>query len=186
MTEYTDWPAPLGPVTGLAVLLPGRNYPTTMPLLTFAGRAAHQHGWQVRAVSWTAPDLDGEGTMHWVGRRLEDAVGDHDGAVIVIGKSLGTCAAAAAARRGYDAVWLTPLLNLREVVNAMSRHPGRQLLVGGSEDPAWNLGVATSTGAEVVELDGGDHAIMVDNAIRTAELHVEVTRAVDRWLAASR
>ena len=34
---------------------------------------------------------------------------------MVIGKSLGTCAAARAAQNGHDAVWLTPLLHLREV-----------------------------------------------------------------------
>lgn len=183
MVEYTDWPAPVGRVAGLAVLLPGRDYPATMPLLTFAGRAARQHGWQVRAVSWTAPDLDTEGTIAWVGDQLLQAVGDYDGAVIVIGKSLGTCAAAVTAHRGFDAVWLTPLLHLRRVVEAMSGHPGRQLLVGGSVDPAWDLEVATSIGADVVEVQGGDHAMFVDDAIRTAELHVEVTRAIDRWLA---
>src|SRR5690606_17592018 len=41
--------------------------------------------------------------------------GAHEGPVMVIGKSLGTCAAARAAQNGHDAVWLTPLLHLREV-----------------------------------------------------------------------
>lgn len=183
MIEYVDWPAPTGTVAGLAVLLPGRSYPTEMPLLTFAGRAARQHGWQVRAVSWDAPDLGTSDTISWVGDQLEQAVGSQDGPVIVIGKSLGTCAAAVAARNAYDAVWLTPLLHLPELVEAMSGHPGRQLLVGGSADPAWDLDVARSISSDVLQLDGADHGIFVDDAIRTAELHVEVTRAIDRWLA---
>ncbi|HEU4566780.1 MAG TPA: hypothetical protein VFR99_02035 [Marmoricola sp.] len=96
MTDVSDWPAPDGPLAGLAVLLPGKNYPTTMPLLR-----------------------------------------------------------------------------------------GRQLLVGGSADPTWNLATARSIGADVVELEGADHAMFVDDAVRTAELHLEVTRAVDAWLTAT-
>ena len=93
MGEYVDWQAEQDESTGLAVLLPGRNYPTTMPLLTFAGRAAAQHGWRVRAVSWQAPELDVDATIDWVGSELRDAVGDFSGRVLVVGKSLGTCAA---------------------------------------------------------------------------------------------
>ncbi len=89
-----------------------------------------------------------------------------------------------AAQEGYDAVWLTPLLQLPEVVSALSAHAGRQLLIGGSEDPAWNLRAATETGGDAVQIDGGDHAMFATDAVRTAELHVEVTRAIDRWLAA--
>jgi len=182
MSEYVDWPdGPAEPV-GLAVLLPGRNYPATMPLLTFAGRAALQHGWRVRAVAWNAPDLDTESTVRWAGEQLAEAVGGFDGRVLVVGKSLGTCAAAYAAERGYDAVWLTPLLHLAEVVSAMSGSGDRQLLVGGTEDPAWDLEAARATGGEVVEVEGADHGMFTDDAVRTAEVHVEVTRAIDEWL----
>lgn len=182
MAEYVDWPdGPAEPV-GLAVLLPGRSYPATMPLLTFTGRAARQHGWRVRAVSWSAPDLDTEATTAWVGRQLEEAVVDVEGRVLVVGKSLGTCAAAQVAEHGCDAIWLTPLLHLPPVVAAMADHPGRQLLIGGTEDPAWNLAAARSTGGDVAQVDGGDHAMSCADAVRTATMHVEVTRAVDAWL----
>lgn len=184
MSEYVDWPdGPADPV-GLAVLLPGRNYPATMPLLTFAGRAARQHGWRVRAVSWSAPDLDTDATTAWVRTQLAEAVGDVEGRVLVVGKSLGSCAAAYAAERGYDAIWLTPLLHLPPVVAAMSNHAGRQLLVGGTEDPAWDLGTARSTGGDVAQVEGADHALADDDAVRTATMHLEVTRAIDRWLRA--
>jgi hypothetical protein len=185
LSEYTDWEG-VGRTAGLAVLLPGRNYPTTMPLLTFAGRVAVQHGWQVRAVSWRAPDLGTEDMITWVGDQVHDAVDGYEGPVTVIGKSLGTCAAAVAADRGYDAIWLTPLLHLPEVVEAMVRHPGRQLLIGGTEDPAWNLQVANSITDAVVQLDGADHGVFTHDAIRSAELHVEVTRAMNEWIRAAR
>ncbi|UNX53657.1 hypothetical protein MF406_11725 [Georgenia sp. TF02-10] len=182
MSDYVDWPDEHDGSVGLAVLLPGRNYPTTMPLLTFAGLAAVQHGWRVRAVSWSAPDLDTDATIEWVGTQLAEVVGDFDGRVLVVGKSLGSCAAARAARHGYDGIWLTPLLHLPEVVQAMSGHPGRQLLVGGTEDPAWSIEAARKIGGEIAQIEGADHGMFSDDAVRTAEMHVEVVRAIDQWL----
>ncbi len=185
MSEYVDWPVGNRSPVGLAVLLPGKNYPATMPLLTFAGRVALQHGWRVRAVSWEAPDLDSRDTVEWVGTQLEEAVGDVEGRVLVVGKSLGTCSAAYAAPRGWDSVWLTPLLHLPEVVEAMSVHTGRQLLVGGTEDAAWDLEAARTIGGDVAQIEGGDHGMFSADAVRTAEMHVEVTRAIDEWLRGS-
>ena len=182
MGEYVDWPIETHDPLGLAVLLPGRNYPATMPLLTFAGRAVLQGGWRVRAVSWNAPDLEPAATSDWVGTQLQDAVGEFDGRVLVIGKSLGTCAADYARRHGYDAVWLTPLLHLPDVVDAMSRSHARQLLVGGTQDPAWDLETARQIGGDVVQIDGADHGMFTHDAVRSAELHVEVTRAIVQWL----
>lgn len=187
MTEYVDWPTtrPNGTSAGLAVVLPGRNYPATMPLLTFAGRAAAQHGWQVRAVSWVVPELDTPATIDWVGDQLRMAVGDHAGPVLVIGKSLGSMAAVHAARHGWDAVWLTPLLLLPEVVRSMELSTGRQLLVGGGDDPAWDLETARGISSDVLHVEGADHGMFLDDAVRTAEIHVDVTRAIDRWLGAA-
>lgn len=182
MSEYTDWPDDTRHPIGLAVLLPGQNYPTTMPLLTFAGHAVRQRGWRVRAVSWQVPVLDHRATTGWVGAQLREAVGGFDGRVLVIGKSLGTCSADYATRHGYDAIWLTPLLHRPDVVEAMTRSTGRQLLVGGSSDPAWDLETARATGGDVVQIEGADHGMFVPDAVRTAEVHVDVTRAIVQWL----
>ncbi len=184
MSTYVDWPVETDYVIGLAVLLPGQNYPTTMPLLTFAGRAAAQRGWQVRAVAWSVPDVDSGAKIDWVGTQLMQTIGTFDGRVLVVGKSLGTCAADYASQHGYDAIWLTPLLHLPDVVEAMTRNPGRQLLIGGTRDPAWDLEIARSTGADIAEIEGGDHGMFAHDAVRSVELHVEVTRAVDQWLRA--
>lgn len=184
MSEFADWPVETDEPVGLAVLLPGQNYPATMPLLTFAGQAAAQRGWRVRTVSWNAPDLDTRATIDWVGTQLKVAIGEFDGRVLVVGKSLGTCGAAFASQRGYEAIWLTPLLHLPDVVGAMSRNSGRQLLIGGTRDPAWDLNTALLISGDVAEIQGGDHGMFAHDAVRTAELHVEVTRAIDQWLQA--
>ncbi len=182
MSEYVDWPMGTRDSVGLAVLLPGQNYPATMPLLTFAGHALSQCGWRVRAVSWNAPDLSLKDTIEWVGAQLRDAVEEFDGRVLVVGKSLGTCSAHYASQHGYDAIWLTPLLGLPEVVEAMSRNAGRQLLVGGTEDPAWDFETARRISEDVVQIKGADHGMFAQDAVRTAEVHVEVTREIVRWL----
>lgn len=189
MTRYVDWPAPPSPV-GLAVLLPGRRYPVAMPLLTFAGRAALDHGWQVRAVEWDgAPRPENDGVDGWVRDQLLAAIGDDaPDRVLVVAKSLGTRAAPVATQKEWDAVWLTPLLNDETVVEAIAASTGRQLLVGGTaDDLAWDHDVADrlgSAGCDVLEVPGADHAMFIpDDAVRTAEVHLLVTRAVDSFLA---
>ena len=182
MSDYVDWPTEAHTPIGLAVLLPGQNYPATMPLLTFAGRAALELGWRVRAVSWNAPDLDAEATIDWVGTQLKEAVGEFNGRVLVIGKSLGTCSANYATQNAFDAIWLTPLLHLPAVVEAMTRSDQRQLLIGGSEDPAWDLDTARTIGDDIVQIEGADHGMFTRDAVRSAEFHVDVTRAIVQWL----
>jgi hypothetical protein len=189
VTTYVDWPEPASPI-GLAVLLPGRLYPVAMPLLTFAGRAALGRGWRVRAVEWSgAPGPQDPGVDHWVRDEVLAAVGDDaPDRVLVVAKSLGTRAAPAAAERGWDAVWLTPLLRDDAVVAGIAANPGRQLLVGGAaDDLAWDHDVAVGlsrAGCDVFEVPDADHAMFVaDDAVRTAEVHVSVTRAVDAFLA---
>ena len=185
MSEYVDWPVTSERPVGLAVLLPGQNYPATMPLLTFAGKVAAQRGWQVRAVSWQAPILDIQEAITWVGSELEQAIGAFNGRVLVIAKSLGTCSAVYASQFGYDAIWLTPLLHVPTIVAAMTRNSGRQLLVGGTEDSTWDSAVARTIDGDIVQIDGADHGMFVPDAVHSAELHVDVTRAIDQWLLAS-
>ncbi|HSN02424.1 MAG TPA: hypothetical protein VLS91_02960 [Acidimicrobiales bacterium] len=153
-----------------------------MPLLTFAGLAVRQRGWRVRAVSWSAPELDTASSIDWVGTQLENAIGDYAGPVLVVGKSLGTCGADLASHHGWPAIWLTPLLDLPEIVEAMARNPGRQLLVGGTLDPAWDVETAHTISPDVLQVVGADHGMFAHDAVRSAELHVDVTRAIARWL----
>lgn len=185
---WEDLPDPDGDPRGLAVLMPGRNYPVASPLLAFAGRAAREHGWRVRVLHWDlAPSPDDPRADEWVRDRLAEAVGDHTGPVLVVAKSLSTRSAPYVAERGWDAVWLTPLLMLPHVADAIATHPGRQLLVGGTaDDIAWDPSVASrlvDAGCEVLEVPDADHTMGVDDdAVRTAEVHVQVTRAIHAFL----
>lgn len=183
MTEYADWQAPT-PSCGLVILLPGGGYTCQMPLLNFAAQVAFSHGWDVREVNWTPADDWG---TEQIGLELAAAIGDHEGPIRVIGKSLGTLAAPYAAEHRIDAVWLTPLVTMPSVAQAIDAHPGRQLLIAGTDDAgAWDSGIAAALAAEVLEIPDADHGLRVADPVRTAEIHVEVVRAIDSWFGGER
>jgi predicted alpha/beta-hydrolase family hydrolase len=180
---------PEGDAVGTAVLVPGRGYSPQAPLLFFTGLALLQHGWRVEHHWWDPPAYESdEQLLAWVRSEVESALPATDRA-LVVGKSLGTWSTPLAAERGLPAIWLTPILEVPELVDAIRTNPAPQLLIGGSDDQFWDAGVAAGLSSEtctVVEIPGVDHAMLKPgDAIRGAEAHVEVTRAVDDWLAAA-
>jgi hypothetical protein len=179
---------PEGEAIGTAVLVPGRGYSPQAPLLFFTGFAVLQHGWRVEQHWWDPPAEESERHEAWVRREVERAL-PAAGRSLLVGKSLGTLATALAAERGIPGIWLTPVLEVPEVVEAIRANLAPQLLVGGSADPLWDSDLAHDLAADtctVVEIPGVDHAMLrPGDAIRGAEAHVEVTRAVDDWLTAT-
>lgn len=187
----TRW-EPTGPSRGLALVAPGRAYPPSAPLLDFARLALLQHGFTVQQLWWDSTRRGDEDPDAWVRRHVASALatepphrgrGDH---VLVVGKSLGTRAAPYAAERGLDAIWFTPLLVEPQVAEAIASNAGRQLLVGGLADELWDAAVArelADAGCAVLEVADADHGMGTPDAVRTAEIHLEVARAVEAFLA---
>lgn len=182
----TRW-EPDGDSRGLALVLPGRAYSPSAPLLDLALRALLQHHFTVQQVWWDAESRGEEDAEAWVRRQAAEALEREDADhVVVVGKSLGTRAASYAAERGLDAIWLTPLLVVPEVAEGIAANAGRQLLVGGLADELWDTEVArelADSGCEVLEVADADHVMATDDAVRTTEIHLEVARAVDSFLA---
>ncbi len=182
----TRW-EPDGDSRGLALVLPGRAYSPSAPLLELARLALLQHGFTVQQVWWDAGSRGEEDAEAWVRRHVTEALAVEDADhVVVVGKSLGTRAASYAAERGLDAIWLTPLLVEPALAEAIAANAGRQLLVGGLADELWDAAVATEladNGCDVLEVPDADHAMGTGDVVRTAEILVEVARAVDRFLA---
>ena len=179
---------PEGEPVGTAVVVPGRGYPPAAPLTFFAGFVLLQHGWSVRQVWWDPPKHEtDERTTAWVREQVERELPE-SGRVLVVGKSLGTYAAPLASERGLPAVWLTPILDLPAIAEAVAANPATQLLVGGSADDLWDSAVArdlASASCRVVEIAEADHILMTPgDVVRGVEAHVEVVRAIDAWLAA--
>jgi pimeloyl-ACP methyl ester carboxylesterase len=120
------------------------------------GSRVHRHMWSEKPPMPWGPQIEawvcGEVTA------LLDAVG---GRPLLIGKSLGTVAAAVAANRSLPAVWLTPLLTEAWVVAALRRASVPFLLVGGTADKWWDGALARRLSPYVLEVEGGDHNMYV-------------------------
>ena len=181
----TRW-EPAGESRGLVLVAPGRAYPPSAPLLDFARLALLQHGFTVQQLWWDSTNRGDEEPERWVRRHVEAALAEEDADhVVVVGKSLGTRASSYAAERGLDAIWFTPLLVEPEVAEAIAANAGRQLLVGGRADELWDAAVAAEladNGCNVLEVADADHGMGTGDAVRTAEIHLEVARAVDAFL----
>jgi len=142
------------------VVLPGVAYFSQAPLLWFAREAAQADGWAVLELTEQAPrDEDPFAWMRDRAARALDAAQAET--VAVIGKSLASAAAPLVAERGLPAVWLTPLLNRPEVVDALEATSAPTLLIGSPADPTWGDGPVPE-GPEVGELEGLDHSLQLE------------------------
>jgi hypothetical protein len=168
----------------VAIVLPGSSYSPAHPLLEFGRQALLQHGWTVQQVWWDQPETEELEPEDWVTAQAVAAlVAEVAERFLLMGKSLGTMAAGVAARRNLPAVWLTPLLTRPRCVEWHRAATQPALLVGGSADPSWDGELARQLSDDVLELADATHFAHVPNdAVRSAELHVDVARAVDAFL----
>ncbi|MEV7601753.1 alpha/beta hydrolase [Kitasatospora sp. NPDC089797] len=148
----------------VALVVPGTGYTPARPLLHFAGSVLRRHGWTVQELWWHLPADFAGFTMAqriaWVERQTAGAVDAEGGACrLLVGKSLASFAAGVAADRGLAAAWLTPVLTVDHVVDALRRTGAPTLLVGGGADRLWDRRRADSTGLQVLELPGADHGL---------------------------
>jgi hypothetical protein len=189
----------LGPCPGVSfdqggpawvVILPGAMYSPQAPLLWYARRAALANGRNVLTVVDAFVDRN-QNPVTWVESRLEAAlehIHDRDPRPAVVAKSLTTLAASIAAREGLPAIWLTPLIasghpTTPMVVAGLRAGTAPRLLIGGLADPSWDGAVARSfTNAEVLELEGADHGLEVDQIATSAANLATVADAIRRFL----
>jgi hypothetical protein len=165
-----------------AVILPGIRYFSQAPLLWFAREEAQAHGWSVVEVDERAPA--GEDPFGWMLGQAERALDAARGAatVAVIGKSLGSVAATI---WSGPAVWLTPLLDREEIVEALGATRAPTLLVGSPDDPTWSGGTLPDNPAlDVLELPGLDHSLQVSGSPSSSlDVLRTVAERVSSWLA---
>jgi hypothetical protein len=163
-----------------ATVLPGARYGHQLPLLLFAGQLLGQRAFEINRVEWSAPDG---------GRQpaLEDAAAAFASAAssrrhVVVAKSLGTLAFPLAVERSLPGIWLTPLCQEPEIASSIRSATAPTLLIGGTGDPSWDSGIARSGSAEVLELDGADHALAVPDAVGSVEYLHQVVVAMAAFL----
>jgi hypothetical protein len=167
----------------VAIVLPGAHYLPSFPLLWFAREVVLQHGWSALEV-WDELG-DGDDPAAWVSAHLDAALAHAAGAtdVLLIAKSLSTRAVALAAARDLPGIWLTPLLVDPEIAAALAGSGGPALVVGGTADELWNQAAANRSRAEVVTVEGGDHALhLADDVLGSIEALRRVTAAMDAFV----
>ena len=142
-----------------AVILPGRML-AGMPANAFAQQGLTEAGWRVVQV-WDEYLDPAEDAHEWVHERLAAAVRHVPEArqLLIVGKSMGTIAAADAAEHEWPGIWLTPLLHDDESVVTLRRRTAPALLIGGTADPMWNGRIAREITDDVLELEGADHGL---------------------------
>jgi hypothetical protein len=171
-----------------AILAPGGNSSVDVPVLMFTRLAVQRRGGRVHPIVWDlAESRDFTPQRQRVVAQVESAVDQltagSGAAPVLVGKSLGSLAAPLAADRGLAAVWFTPLLTDEPTAAALRRAMGPFLLVGGTADPYWDGRTARSLTADVVELDGADHAMIVPGRLmESAAALGQVMTAVEDFL----
>ncbi len=154
----------------------------------FARLAVQRRGGLTRPLRWEfAEGRDFASQRQRVVSQVESAVEELKAATgaapVVIGKSLGSLAAPLVAERGLAAVWFTPLLTDEPTVAALRRATGPSLLIGGTADPYWDEPTARSLTADVVEIDGADHAMVVPGRLKeSAAVLGQIITAVEDFL----
>lgn len=168
-----------------ALVIPGGMFGPAAGMLMYAGDVAqwrgatvHRHSW---SRDWTNPS-DPE-IENWVRGEVTPVVDALGGEPLLIGKSLGTDAAAVAAERSLPAVWLTPRLTMPWVAAALSRATAPFLLVGGTADALWDGDLARRLTPYVLEVEKANHGLYVPGPL-TASTAVlgDVVSAMDRFL----
>jgi hypothetical protein len=170
------------------VVIPGSQLGPHQPLLSYTWLAGRDRAAEAYHVEWPAerPPLgDPAAAVHWVGERIGAVLDDFPvPRPVLVGKSLGTYAAALAADRGLPAIWHTPLLTVPECVAALRRARAPYLLIGGTADSLWDGDLARSLTPHVMEVAGADHGMIVAGAplARSAEALGRVVTAVEEFL----
>jgi len=139
-----------------AIVLPGAML-GGMPVNAFVIGPLVAEGWRVVQV-WDEyrPGADRE---RWAPERAAAALAYTGSARLVSGKSAGSLAAGFVADHGLAGIWTTPLVHEPACADGLRRRTAPALLIGGTDDPAWDRVLAEQLADEVVELDGADHGL---------------------------
>lgn len=165
-----------------AVLIPGMGYDTRAPLFAYVGESLRRAGFALHEIGWEFPaGLAADQHGPWVAERVHPALTEPTD--LLVGKSLGSLAAPLAADRALPAVWLTPLLHLPEVVDALQRAEAPFLLVGGGADRTWDSAAARRLSPHLVEIPEADHSLLLPGPlVRSAEALGRVCTAVEEFV----
>lgn len=163
-----------------AVFLPGRAMTCDWPPMRFASIHLHRLGWTTMLLSWRP-----ERRPEWVAEQAAAALellGTER--ALLVGKSMGTFAAPFAVERGLPAIWFTPLLHEARIAEALERSQAPTLLVGGTQDEAYDVQLVERLPVESLTVVGADHSLEFADAYETLELQRRILDRVDAFVRA--
>jgi pimeloyl-ACP methyl ester carboxylesterase len=170
------------------VLIPGAMLGPHQPLLNYTWLAGRARGAEAYNVEWPAdrPSFaDSAAAAGWVIGRIAAVLATFPiSRPVLVGKSLGTYAAAVAAEHGLPGIWHTPLLSDPECVAALRRARAPCMLIGGTADALWDGELARTLTPHVVEIPGADHGMIVvgEPLARSAAVLGRVVTAIEDFL----
>ena len=170
-----------------AVVIPGGRFGPAAGMLMYAAAAAdhrgatvHHHSWPEPTPSFLEPEIE-----PWVRDEITPLLDSVGGTPLLIGKSLGTNAAALAAGRSLPAVWLTPVLTTPWIPAALSRATAPFLLVGGTADSMWDSTAARGLSPHVLEIEDANHGLFVPGPLQNSIAVLgQLVTAIDEFLDA--
>ena len=169
----------------ISIIFPGLGYNVDMPLLYYSTGVLLEAGHSVLSVDtryshkkefMTASSEERSKWMFEDARAVFEAVNELQGYEIsvLVGKSLGTIQTSFFVQT-YDSiqnskiVWLTPLLKQNWVVEQMTAHRGKSLIVIGTVDPHYNddtLGKIVDAGrSKLIAIPNGNHSLDVPSGL---------------------
>jgi len=158
-----------------ALVLPGVDYTPARPLLHFTRKLLVRRGFAVLELWW---EFSRQGDPHqWVAAHVDAVPGP---LALVVGKSLGTFAAARMA--DVPAVWLTPLLQFDPVASALADARAPMLLVCGGADEATRAEVLERLSAEKLVIPGADHSLELDDPLASLDALRQVVERIDEFV----
>jgi len=168
---------------GTAIVFPGAFYVPQAPLLWFAHECLAERGLGVVEVWWELPaDIGDEEAVEWVHGHAR-ATAERWPPDVLVGKSLGT---EAVASLGADvpSIWLTPTLVRESTRRGLAGITAPALAVIGTNDPLAprELWPELPSQAELLELEGADHGLRVDDPAGTAAVLARVVDAMRAFL----
>ncbi|UNL86933.1 alpha/beta family hydrolase [Priestia koreensis] len=186
-----------------AILLPGLGYTNHHPIMHYSGNLLLENGYDLFHVNYnyeihpTFAHLNEREQTNMIIQDVTAAVhtilSTHEfEEVLFVAKSIGTAALSyilthEPSYAKHDVIWLTPLLNARNVHENMLRCENRSLAIMGTNDDFYDVHAAeelqNSECIDFVKIEGADHSLEKNNVHQSLGLLRDVLQHIEEFVS---